>query len=128
MSTTPPYRTEHETVPLRTVCPMICPVLLKYPDEFISNTKVVRNSPTNPDTPPLSLSDVHYTSGMTFPPLDPLSGNQPEPVLHPRMNSRSVQRVSFNVRSPITIHLSCHAFDCYDCFVFTVSPPPLNLR
>src|SRR3954468_19929035 len=49
---------------LRTVCPMICPVLLKYPDEFISNTKVVRNSSTNPDTPPLSLSDVHDTAGM----------------------------------------------------------------
>src|SRR3954468_11260715 len=50
--------------PLWTVCPMNCPVLLKYPDEFISNTKVVRNSSTNPDTPPLSLSDVHDTSGM----------------------------------------------------------------
>src|SRR3954471_736954 len=99
---------------------MNCPVLLKYPDEFISNAKVVRNSPTNPDTPPLSLSDVHDTSGMIFPPPDPLSGNHPEPVVHLRMNSRSEQRASHCVRTPLTIHLSCRAFVCYDCFVFTV--------
>src|SRR3954469_16323462 len=55
--------------PLRTVCSMICPVLLKYPDEFISNTKVVRNSSTNPDTPPIRFSDVHDTSGMVPSPL-----------------------------------------------------------
>src|SRR4051812_20216434 len=41
------------------------------------------------------------------------------------MDSRSVQRVSYYVRASITIHLLCHAFDCYDCFVFTVSSPPL---
>src|SRR3954466_7685004 len=56
-----------EPSPLQTVCPMICPVLLKYPDEFISNRKVVRNSSTNPDTPPTRVSDVHDTSGMTPP-------------------------------------------------------------
>src|SRR4051812_49725833 len=43
------------------------------------------------------------------------------------MDSRSVQCVSFNVRSPITIHLPCLSFLCYACYVFTVSPP-LNLR
>src|SRR3954462_14100911 len=65
---------------------MICPVLLKYPDEFISNTKVVRNSSTNPDTPPTHVSDVHDTSGMIPPPPPaPLSSNQPEPIIHPRM-------------------------------------------
>src|SRR3954464_9892390 len=104
---------------------MICPVLLKYPDEFISNMNVVRNRSTTLDTSTTHVSDVHDTSGM-IPPPDTLSGNHPEPVLHPQMNSRSVQRVSFNVRSPITFHLSCHGFDCYDCCVFTVSSP-LNL-
>src|SRR3954462_14716809 len=85
------YRTSNR--PLWTVCPMICLVLLKYPDEFISNTKVVRNGSTNPDTPPTRVSDVHDTSGMIPPPpTDTLSDNHSEPVLHPRMNSRSVQR------------------------------------
>src|SRR3954466_15440685 len=102
---------------------MICPVLLKYPDEFISNMKVVRYRSTNPDTPSTRVSDVHDTSGMTPPPPGTPSGNHPEPVLHPRMNSRSVQRVSYNVRAPLTFHLSCHSFDCYDCFVFIVSSP-----
>src|SRR4051812_40160731 len=53
-----------EPSPLRTVCPMICPVLLNYPDEFIPNTKVVQNGSTNRNTPPIRLSDVHDTSGM----------------------------------------------------------------
>src|SRR3954465_11020037 len=39
------------------------------------------------------------------------------------MNSRSVQRVSYNIRAPLTFPLSCHSFDCYDCFVFIVSSP-----
>src|SRR3954466_804158 len=39
------------------------------------------------------------------------------------MNSHSVQRVSYNVRAPSTFLLSCHSFDCYDCFVFIVSSP-----
>src|ERR1043165_10038975 len=105
---------------------MICPVLLKYPYEFISNTKVVRNRSTNPDTPTMHVSVVHDTSGMTPPPYT-LSGNHPEPVLHPRMNSRSVHRASYNVRASLTLHTSCHSSVCYDCFVFTVSSP-LNLR
>src|SRR4051812_444945 len=36
--------------PLRTVSPMNCPKLLQYPEQIISNTKVVRNSSTTPDT------------------------------------------------------------------------------
>src|SRR3954466_5168630 len=47
---------------------MICPVLLKYPDEFILNTKVVRNRSTTPDTQPTRVSDVHDTSGLILPP------------------------------------------------------------
>src|SRR4051812_11834325 len=103
---------------------MNCPVLLQYPDQFISNTKVVQNRSTNPDTQPTRMSDVHDTPGLIFPPPDTLSSNHPERVLHPRMNSRSVQRVSYNDRSPLTLHTSCHSSVCYDCFVFTVSSPP----
>src|SRR4051812_11672786 len=78
-----------------------CPVLLKYPDEFISNTKVVRNRSTRPDTPPLRVSDVHDTSDMIPPPPDTLSGNHPEPIFHPRMISRSELIVSYYVRASI---------------------------
>src|SRR4051812_49664143 len=106
---------------------MICPILLKYPDEFISNTKVVRNRSTNPDTPPTRVSDVHDSFGMISPPPpDTLSDNHPEPVFHPRMNSRSEQRASYCVRTPFTIHLLCLAFVlllllCIYCFF----PTPL---
>src|ERR1041384_125703 len=63
-----------------------------------------------------------------LPPLDTLSGNHPELAVHPRMNSCSEHRVSYYVRAPITIHLSCHAFDCYACFVFIVSSPLISGR
>src|SRR3954470_15954 len=105
---------------------MICPVLLKYPDEFISNTKVVRNSSTNPDTPPTRVSDVHDTSGLILPPPDTLSGNPPEPVFHPRMNSRSEHIALHCVRTPLTFHLSCHASVCiYLLCIYCFFPPPL---
>src|SRR4051812_20286239 len=105
---------------------MICPVLLKYPDEFISNTKVVRNRTTNPYTQPTRVSDVHDTPGLIFPPPDTLSGNHPEPVVHPRMNSRSEQRASNYVRSSIAFHLSGDTIDCYSCFcIYCFCPPPL---
>src|SRR3954463_14593628 len=61
---------------------------------------------------------------MTFPPPDPLSGNHPEPVVHLRMNSRSVQCVSFNVRAPLTLH--CHAFLLFVLIiVYLLFLPPL---
>src|SRR4051812_28404854 len=108
---------------------MNCPVLLQYPDQFISNTKVVQNRSTNPDTQPTRMSDVHDTPGLIFPPPDTLSGNHPEPVLHPRMNSRSVQRVSFCVRTSLTFHMSCHAYVCILLLcIYCFLPPPLNLR
>src|SRR3954471_8412189 len=102
---------------------MICPVLLKYPDEFISNTKVVRNRSTNPDTTTTRVSDVHDTLGLIFPPPDTLSGNHPELAIHPRMNSRSEQRASYYVRASIAFRLSCNTIVCYACFVFIVSSP-----
>ena len=86
---------------------------------------LVQNSSTNPDTSRISLSDVHDTYGMIFPPPDTLFGNHPEPVLHLRMISPSVHQALYNVRVTFTIHLYCHAFDCYDCFIFIVSPPSL---
>src|SRR3954465_8531296 len=91
--------------PLRTASPMICPVLLQCPDEFIPNTKVARNRSTTPDTQPTRVSDVPDTSGIIVPPPDTLSDNHLEPVLQLRVNSRSVQLVSFNSRSPIRIPL-----------------------
>ena len=111
-----------EPPPFWNVCLMICPVLLKYPNEFILNTKIVRNSSTNPDTPPIRLSDVHCTFGMT-PPPDTLSGNHPEPVFHPRMNSRSEHCASYCVIASITFHMSCVIIGCCACFVFIISPP-----
>src|ERR1041385_3185498 len=58
-----------------------------------------------------------------LPPPDTLSDNHPELVIHPRMNFRSEHNTSYCVSTPIAIHLSCHAYVCYDCFVFTVSSP-----
>src|SRR3954468_24160386 len=50
-----------------------CPILLQHPDQLISNTKVIRNSSTNPDTQPTQVPDVHDTPGLIFPPPDTLS-------------------------------------------------------
>src|SRR4051812_43452768 len=58
-----------------------------------------------------------------LPPPVTLSGNHPEPVVHPRMNSRSEQRASHCARTPLTLHTSCRAFVCYDFFVFIVFIP-----
>src|ERR1043165_8248605 len=104
---------------------MICPIPLKYPDEFISNTKVVRNRSTSPDTPPSHVSDVHDTSGMIPSPPDTLSGNHPEPVPHPRMNSRSEQYTLYRIRASSTLCLTFVVFVLLLCCVFIVSSPPL---
>src|SRR3954464_12939498 len=105
---------------------MICPVQLKYPDEFIPNMNVVRNRSTNPDTQPTRVSDVHDTPRLTFPPPDTLFGNHPEPVFPPQMNSCSELLASHCVRSSFAFHLSCHALIamllCIYCFF-----PPFNL-
>src|SRR4051812_18935737 len=39
------------------------------------------------------------------------------------MDSRSEQRALYCVRTPLTLHTSCHVFVCYDFFIFTVSSP-----
>src|SRR4051812_19007696 len=95
----PPNIPNIEPPPLRTVCPMICPVSLKYPDEFIPNMKLSQNSSTSPDTPLSRVSNVHDTSDM-IPPLrtpcpTPCPVITPEPVFHPRMNFRSEHRASY---------------------------------
>ena len=54
-----------------------------------------------------------------------LSGKHPELAVHPRMNSCSEQHASYYVRASIAFHLSCNTIDCYACFIFIVSPPPL---
>src|SRR3954467_11203602 len=61
-----------EPSPLRTVCPMNCPVMLKYPDEFILNMKFVRDSSAIPDTPSIQFLVVHETSGMIPPSEHPV--------------------------------------------------------
>src|SRR3954471_5898830 len=121
----PSNRPNIEPSPLRTVCPINCPVLLECPDEFILNTKVVRNGSTSTDTPPLCCFGNHDTSGLILPPPDPLSGNHPEPVVHPQVNSRSEHIALHCVRTPFTFHLLCLAFIlllllCIYCFF-----PPL---
>src|ERR1041385_2036268 len=116
MSTTPLQHNEHRTFPLRTVCPINCPVLLECPDEFIPNTNVSRNRSISTDTPPLCCSGNHDTSGLVLPPPVTLSGSHPEPVVHPQMNFRSEQRVLRCVRIPLTFHLSCHV-SVYICLL-----------
>src|ERR1041385_4347021 len=56
-------------------------------------------------------------------PSGPSVDNHPEPVVHPRMNSRSEQYTLHFVRPPLT--LRCHVLYmyCYYCRVFIVSPP-----
>src|SRR3954470_8627543 len=58
-----------------------------------------------------------------IPPSGPSVDNHPEPVFHPRMNSRFEQRAVHCVRTPLTLHTSCHSSVCCDCFIFTVSSP-----
>ena len=120
--------THRTSNPLWTVCPMICPALSKYPDEFILNTKVVRNVSTSTVTPSTRLSDVDDTYGMV---PSPLRTSCPvitlEPVFHPRMNSRSEQNTLHCVRAPLTLSLSCLVFvflllPCISCFSPLYSP------
>src|SRR3954463_3080949 len=125
MSTTPLQRTEHRTVPLRTDCPINCPVLLECPDEFIPNTNVSQNRSTSTDTPPLCFSGTHDPAGLILPPPDTLSGNHPEPVVHPQMNFRSEKRALHCVRTPLTFHLSCHAIVCILLLCIYCFLPPL---
>ena len=113
-----------EPPPLRTASPMICPVLSMYPDEFIPNTKVVRNTSTTPDTSPSRVSDVHDTSGMT-PPPDTLSGNHLEPVFHPRMNSCSELIAMYYVRASIAFLLSCNTIFFMISLYLLFLPPSL---
>src|SRR4051812_34337951 len=49
--------------------------------------------------------------------------NHPGLVFHPRMNSRSEHNPLHCVRTPLTLHLSCHASVCICLFVFTISSP-----
>src|SRR3954464_8470714 len=60
-----------------------------------------------------------------LPPPDTLSGNYPELVFHPRMNSRSEHDTSYCVRAPTSMPLPCNSSICIVCFIFTV--PPLSL-
>src|SRR3954462_9081915 len=54
-----------------------------------------------------------------------LSGNHPEPVVHPRIIFRSEQYTLYRVRTPPTLRLPCLVFVLLLCCVFIVSFPPL---
>src|SRR3954469_4336129 len=74
---------------------------------------------------PPYVCPVHTTPPAGSPPplRTPCPVITPEPAIHRQMNSRSELKSSYHVSSSITFHLSCLAFDCYDCFIFIVSPP-----
>ena len=57
------------------------------------------------------------------PPSGCTSGNHPEPVVHPRMNSRSEHYTFYCVIPPLTMHSPCLVFVLLYCRVFIVSPP-----
>src|SRR3954465_4118986 len=61
---------------------------------------------------------------MISPSPDTLTGNHPEPVFHPRMNSSSELIASYYVRSSFVFHLSCHALIAMIA-VYLLFPPPL---
>src|SRR4051812_18595078 len=105
---------------------MNCPVLLQYPDQIISNTKVVRNTSTTPDTSPSRVSDVHDTSGMIPPPVNPCPVITGAGIL-PRMNSRSEHRTLYNVRATVNIALSCLSIVVM-LAVYLLFLPPFNPR
>src|SRR3954469_23542085 len=83
--------------------------------------KVVRNASTITVTLSTCLSDIHDTIDMEPSPSGPFVDNHPEPVFHPRMNSRSEQYTLHCVRTPLTLHLPCLVFVlllllCIYCF------------
>ena len=80
------------------------------------------------DTNTLSTCPCHPSN---IPHMEPspsgcTADNHPELAVHPRMNFRSEQNTLYCDRTPLTLHTSCHASVCYDCFVFTVFIPPYS--
>src|SRR3954465_13896765 len=63
---------------------------------------------------------------MISPSPDTLTGNHPEPVFHPRMNSSSELIASYYARSSFAFHLSCHALIAMIA-VYLLFLPPLSL-
>src|SRR3954466_1462213 len=108
----PPLTYRTSTFPLRAVCRYFLGADKNLPDEFVLNMKVARNESTITDTISTCLSDVSNTAKMEPSPPDHLSGNHPEPVVHPRMNSRFEQRALHCVRAPLTLHMFCHDLVC----------------
>ena len=85
--------------------------------------KVAQIGSTNTDTLSICLSDVHDTANMEPSPPDHLSGNYPEQVFHPRMNSRSEQYTLHCIRTPLTMHppMSCICIALLPC-IYCFSP------
>ena len=88
--------------------------------------KIDQKNITNKNT--LSIRSPHPSN---IPHTEPspsgcTTDNHPELAVHPWMNFRSEQNTLYCVRAPLTLHTSCHASVCYDCFVFTVFIPPYS--
>ena len=87
---------------------------MKIDQENITNTDTLPIRPPHP-------SNVPHTdpspSGCT-------ADNYPELVFHPRMNSRSEANTLYCVRTPLTLHMSCHASVCLCLLcIYCFSPP-----
>src|ERR1041385_1432955 len=61
-----------------------------------------------------------------LPPPDTLSDNHLELAVHPRMNSYPEHNTLHCVRTPLTLHLSCHAFVCICLLCIYCFSPPLS--
>ena len=88
--------------------------------------KIDQKNITNKNT--LSIRSPHPSN---MPHTEPspsgcTADNHPELVFHPRVDSRSEANTLYCVRIPLTLHTSCHASVCYDCFIFTVFISPLS--
>ena len=86
--------------------------------------KIDQKNTTNKNT--LSMTPPHPSNmPHTQPsPSDCTAGNYPELAVRPRMNSRSEANTLHCVRTPLTLHPSCHASVCLSVhYVYCFLPP-----
>ena len=90
--------------------------------------KIAQKNVTNTDTLPIR---PHHRPNIPHTEPSPsgyTADKYPELAVHPRMNFRSEQNTLCCVRSPLTLHTSCHASICICllCIYCVPSPPPLS--
>ena len=88
--------------------------------------KVDQKNTTNKNTLSIHPPPPSNILNMEPSPSGSSADNHPELAVHPRMKLRSEQNTLYCDRTPLTLHTSCHASVCYDCFVFTVFIPPYS--